>query len=57
MAASFAAWRTTQAVIDTFVAIGGLTALVLLLIVSHKRAPIGPASAPPLFAPQDAKST
>jgi DHA2 family multidrug resistance protein len=46
---------TTQAVIDTFVAIGGLTALVLLLIVTHKPAPIGPASALPLFKPREAK--
>jgi len=44
---------TTQAVIDSFVAIGALTAVALLLAVAHKPAPIGPASARPLFAPRD----
>lgn len=46
---------TTQAVIDCFVAVGGLTALALLLLVVHRPAPYGPASAVPLFAPRDAK--
>jgi DHA2 family multidrug resistance protein len=46
---------TTQAVIDTFVTVGGLTAVVLLFLVFHKPAPIGPASAVSIFAPRDAK--
>lgn len=48
---------TTQAVIDTFIAVGALTALVLLLVITHKPAPIGPASALPLFAPREPKPT
>jgi DHA2 family multidrug resistance protein len=40
---------TTQAVIDTFVAVGTLTAVALLLAITHKPAPLGPASARPLF--------
>jgi DHA2 family multidrug resistance protein len=40
---------TTQAVIDTFVAIGALTAVALLLLAVQKRPPEGPASARPLF--------
>ncbi len=44
---------TTQAVIDTFAAVGGLTAFVLLLLVIHKPPPHGPASALPLFARRD----
>jgi MFS transporter, DHA2 family, multidrug resistance protein len=47
---------TTQSVIDAFVAVGGLTAIALLVLVIHKPAPHGPASARPLFAPRDAKS-
>jgi DHA2 family multidrug resistance protein len=35
---------TTQAVIDTFVAIAGLTAFALLLLVTHRPPPEGPAS-------------
>jgi DHA2 family multidrug resistance protein len=46
---------TTQAVIDTFVAVGGVTAVVLLFLALHKAAPLGPASARPLFAPRDTK--
>jgi hypothetical protein len=42
-------------VIDTFVTVGGLTAVVLLLLALRKAAPAGPASAVPLFAPRDAK--
>jgi DHA2 family multidrug resistance protein len=38
-----------QGVIDAFVVIGGLTALALLIVVTHKPAPLGPASARPLF--------
>jgi DHA2 family multidrug resistance protein len=48
---------TTQAVIDTFIAVGALTAVVLLLVITHKPAPIGPASALPLFAPRGPKPT
>jgi DHA2 family multidrug resistance protein len=48
---------TTQAVIDTFIAVGALTAVVLLLVITHKPAPIGPASALPLFAPREPKPT
>jgi DHA2 family multidrug resistance protein len=40
---------STQGVIDGFVAIGGLTAFALLIVVAHKPAPIGPASHLPLF--------
>jgi MFS transporter, DHA2 family, multidrug resistance protein len=40
---------TTQAVIDGFVAVGFLTAIAVLLLVLHKRAPSGPASHAPLF--------
>jgi len=40
----------TQGIIDTFVAVGALTALALVLAVAHKPAPIGPASYMPLFA-------
>jgi DHA2 family multidrug resistance protein len=43
---------TTQAVIDSFVAVGALTAVALLMAITHKPAPLGPASARPLFAPQ-----
>jgi DHA2 family multidrug resistance protein len=48
---------TTQSVIDTFVAVGGLTALALLLLVTHSPAPKGPASAPPLFPAPDSART
>ena len=44
---------TTQAVIDTFVTVGALTAVALILATAHKPAPLGPASARPLFAPRD----
>jgi DHA2 family multidrug resistance protein len=40
----------TQGVIDSFVVVGGLTALALLIVVAHRPAPIGPASHKPLFA-------
>jgi DHA2 family multidrug resistance protein len=39
----------TQAVMDGFVALGFLTAVALLVMVSRNEAPHGPASAPPLF--------
>jgi hypothetical protein len=43
----------TQGVIDSFVAIAGLTAFALMLVVAHRPAPIGPASHLPLFSRQD----
>jgi DHA2 family multidrug resistance protein len=44
---------TTQAVMDTFVAVSVLTAVALIVASAHKAAPLGPASARPLFAPRD----
>jgi DHA2 family multidrug resistance protein len=41
---------TTQAVMDCFVVIAFLTAVALVLVVTRKAAPEGPASAPRLFA-------
>ncbi len=38
-----------QGIIDTFVAVGALTALALIFVVAHKPAPLGPASHRPLF--------
>ena len=45
----------TQGVIDSFIAVGALTAVALLLLVAHSPAPLGPASHMPLFArrPED----
>jgi DHA2 family multidrug resistance protein len=43
---------TTQAVIDSFIAVGTLTAVALLMAITHRPAPLGPASARPLFAPE-----
>ena len=40
---------TTQAVIDGFAMVGLLTAVALLVVVSRRAAPVGPASAKPLF--------
>jgi DHA2 family multidrug resistance protein len=40
----------TQGVIDSFVAIGALTAVALILVVTHRPAPEGPASHPRMFA-------
>jgi MFS transporter, DHA2 family, multidrug resistance protein len=40
---------TTQAVIDGFAMVGLLTAVALLLVLSRRAAPVGPASAKPLF--------
>ncbi|MBV8682973.1 MAG: MFS transporter [Caulobacteraceae bacterium] len=40
----------TQGVIDAFVAIGALTAVALIIEVTNRPAPIGPASHMPLFA-------
>jgi DHA2 family multidrug resistance protein len=39
----------TQGVIDAFVVLCGFTALALLLVVTHRPAPVGPASYRPLF--------
>jgi DHA2 family multidrug resistance protein len=46
-----------QGVIDAFVVIAACTALALLVVVSNRPAPIGPASHMPLFAPKDATPT
>ncbi len=46
---------TTQAVMDTFVAIAFLTAIALLIVVLRSAAPAGPASAPPLFPTRETK--
>jgi DHA2 family multidrug resistance protein len=51
------AMATTQAVIDTFVAVGALTAVALLLAITHKPAPLGPASARPLFGTRPGSSS
>jgi hypothetical protein len=48
---------TTQAVIDGFVAVGLLTALALLIMVSRRQPPEGPALAPPLFRARESKSS
>jgi DHA2 family multidrug resistance protein len=42
---------STQAVIDGFIAVGFFSVVAVLLLVSHKSAPVGPASARPLFTP------
>jgi DHA2 family multidrug resistance protein len=44
---------TTQSVIDAFVAVGTLAAIALLIVITHKPAPLGPASAQPLFTPRE----
>jgi DHA2 family multidrug resistance protein len=49
LGATVRAAAALQGVIDAFVVIGGLTALALLIVVTHKPAPLGPASARPLF--------
>jgi hypothetical protein len=36
-------------VIDAFVAVGGLTAVALMLLAVQRPAPVGPASHTPLF--------
>jgi DHA2 family multidrug resistance protein len=46
---------TTQAVIDSFVVIGALAAVALLVLVLMRPAPLGPASAVPLIAPPSPK--
>jgi MFS transporter, DHA2 family, multidrug resistance protein len=45
---------TTQGIIDGFVVIAALTAFTLILIVTRRAAPTGPASHVSPFAPRDA---
>jgi DHA2 family multidrug resistance protein len=45
---------TTQGIIDGFIVIAALTALTLILIVTRKAAPVGPASHVSPFAPRNA---
>jgi DHA2 family multidrug resistance protein len=49
MSAVVRTMASTQGVIDAFVLIGALTAVALLLTLSHRAAPVGPASHLPLF--------
>ena len=44
----------TQAIIDTFVVIAAATALTLIVIVTRRAAPRGPASHVPIFARREA---
>jgi DHA2 family multidrug resistance protein len=46
---------TTQAVMDGFVAVAFLTAVMLVVVVFRKAAPAGPASPPPLFPVREAE--
>jgi hypothetical protein len=46
----------TQAIIDAFVVIAALTALTLIVIVTRRAAPPGPASHISLFVPRGAPS-
>jgi DHA2 family multidrug resistance protein len=46
---------TTQAVMDSFVAVAFLTAVMLLIVVFRSAAPAGPASPPPLFPVRETK--
>jgi len=48
---------TTQAVVDSFIVIGALAAVALLLLVLMRPAPQGPASHVPLIAPRSPKPT
>jgi uncharacterized NAD(P)/FAD-binding protein YdhS len=41
----------TQGIIDAFVVIAAATAVTVILIISRKAAPPGPASHMPVFAP------
>jgi DHA2 family multidrug resistance protein len=45
---------TTQGIIDGFIIIAALTAVTLILIVTRRAAPVGPASHVSPFAPRDA---
>jgi hypothetical protein len=44
----------TQGIIDAFVVIAAATALTVIVIVTRRSAPVGPASHIPLFAPRKA---
>jgi DHA2 family multidrug resistance protein len=46
---------TTQAVMDGFVAVAFLTAVMLVVVTFRKAAPVGPASPPPLFPVREAE--
>jgi DHA2 family multidrug resistance protein len=46
----------TQGIIDAFVVIAALTALTLIIIVTRRAAPAGPASHVPIFPPRSATS-
>lgn len=46
----------TQGIIDAFIVIAGATALTVILIVTHRAAPVGPASHLPVFARSNAAS-
>jgi DHA2 family multidrug resistance protein len=48
---------TTQAVVDSFIVIGALAAVALLVLVLMRPAPQGPASHVPLIAPRSPKPT
>ena len=52
LSSSVRSMATTQSVIDSFVAVGWLTAIALLILATHKPAPHGAASARPLFTPR-----
>src|SRR3984957_13519048 len=47
---------TTQGIIDGFIVIAALTAVTLILIVTRRAAPVGPASHVSPFAPRDASA-
>jgi DHA2 family multidrug resistance protein len=55
MSAAVRQAAATQAVIDVFITIAGLTAVALLLAVAHRPAPLGPASHRPLFGVRSAQ--
>jgi len=46
----------TQGIIDAFVVLAGATAVTVILIVTHRAAPPGPASHMPVFAPRKAST-
>jgi hypothetical protein len=46
---------TTQAVMDGFVAVAFLTAVMLVIVSFRKAAPVGPASPPLLFPVREAE--
>jgi DHA2 family multidrug resistance protein len=46
----------TQGIIDAFIVIAALTALTLIVIVTRRAAPAGPASHDPIFGPRGAPS-